>query len=191
MLTLSGALGRLYLEQKSHLGRQLARRWLQSAIARELDLTETALRTWVRQAEIDAGRGRAGALATEERAMVFLEAGRRLEGFLGDAHAALGDREAVIGRELTKLHEEILRGRLSALRAQVAGATVRGEVAVVIAGAPEGGIAAEAPTDAVDDAIVSALAAGRGVREVADELSARLGRPRRALYRRALELKSR
>ncbi len=36
-------------------------------IARELDLTETALRAWVRQAEIDAGRGRAGALTTEER----------------------------------------------------------------------------------------------------------------------------
>jgi len=36
-------------------------------IARELDLTETALRAWVRQAEVDAGRGRAGALTTDER----------------------------------------------------------------------------------------------------------------------------
>jgi transposase-like protein len=37
------------------------------AVARELDLTETALREWVRQAEVDAGRGRPGALTTEER----------------------------------------------------------------------------------------------------------------------------
>jgi|SRR4030095_10427431 len=37
------------------------------AMARELDLTETALRDWVRQAEVDAGRGRPGALTTEER----------------------------------------------------------------------------------------------------------------------------
>ena len=37
------------------------------AVAREMDLTETALREWVRQAEIDAGRGRPGALTTEER----------------------------------------------------------------------------------------------------------------------------
>jgi len=37
-------------------------------VARELDLTETALREWVRQAEIDAGRGRAGALTSDERA---------------------------------------------------------------------------------------------------------------------------
>lgn len=138
-----------------------------------------------------ARSARLRALAGEERAMVFLEAGRRLEGFLGDAHAALGDREAVIGRELTKLHEEILRGSLAALRARIAGVAVRGEVTVVIAGGSAGGIAAGAPTDAVDDAIVSALAAGRSVREVADELSARLGRPRRALYRRALDLKNR
>jgi transposase-like protein len=37
------------------------------AIARELDLTETALRRWVQQAEIDAGRGPSGALTTSER----------------------------------------------------------------------------------------------------------------------------
>ena len=37
------------------------------AVARELDLTETALRDWVRQSEVDAGRGRPGALTTEER----------------------------------------------------------------------------------------------------------------------------
>ena len=37
-------------------------------VARELDLTETALRSWVRQAEVDGGRGPAGALTTEERA---------------------------------------------------------------------------------------------------------------------------
>ena len=38
-----------------------------AAVARDLDLTETALRSWVRQAEIDAGRGAPGALTTEER----------------------------------------------------------------------------------------------------------------------------
>ena len=38
-----------------------------ATVARELDLTETALRSWVRQAAIDAGRGTAGALTTEER----------------------------------------------------------------------------------------------------------------------------
>ena len=55
-------------------------------------------------------------LESEQRTLVFLEAGRRLGAFLKDAEAALGDREAVIGRELTKVHEEHLRGRLSELR---------------------------------------------------------------------------
>ena len=138
-----------------------------------------------------ARAARLRALAAEERAMVFLEAGRRLEGFLGDAHAALGDREAVIGRELTKMHEEILRGPLSTLRDRVGGATVRGEVTVVIAGAAGDEVAAGTTAEAVDEAIASALTAGRSVREIADELSTRFGRPRRELYNRALELRGR
>jgi len=138
-----------------------------------------------------ARAARLRALAAEERAMVFLEAGRRLEGFLGDAHVALGDREAVIGRELTKMHEEILRGSLSTLRDRVGGATVRGEVTVVIAGAAGDEVAAGATAEAVDEAIASALTAGRSVREIADALSTRFGRPRRELYNRALELRGR
>src|SRR5437762_5827374 len=46
-------------------------------VARELDLTETALRSWVRQAEVDAGRGTSGALTTEEREELGLAARRR------------------------------------------------------------------------------------------------------------------
>src|SRR5262249_26442902 len=61
-----------------------------------------------------ARAARLHALSAETRALVFLEAGRRLAAFLEDARAALGDREAVIARELTKVHEELLRGRLGA-----------------------------------------------------------------------------
>ena len=125
-------------------------------------------------------------LASERRAVVFLEAGRRLAAFLKDAEAALGDREAVIGRELTKVHEEQLRGRLSELRARLdAGEPVRGEVTIVVAGA-------EAPqpvaSDALDDSIREALASGRSVREVSAALATRFGLPRREVYRRALEV---
>ena len=127
-------------------------------------------------------------LATEPRALVFLEAGRRLPGFLAAATLAFGDREAVIGRELTKVHEEILRGRLSELRAQVSRDAVRGEVTVVIAGAP-----ASIPgpaTEALDVAIRRALEAGRGVRELSEEMAARFASPRREVYRRALALQA-
>ncbi len=128
-------------------------------------------------------------LAREPRALVFLEAGRRLPGFLAAAALAFGDREAVIGRELTKLHEEVLRGRLSELRARVGGEPVRGEVTVVIAGAAED--AGEVPTAALDDAIREALDAGRGVRELSEELAERFGCARRDVYRRALGLRDR
>jgi 16S rRNA (cytidine1402-2'-O)-methyltransferase len=127
-------------------------------------------------------------LAAESRAMVFLEAGRRLGAFLKDAEAALGDREAVIGRELTKVHEEQLRGRLSELRARVeAGEPVRGEVTIVVAGAaaPE-----EVAADVVDDAIREALASGESIRDVSAALAARFRLSRRELYRRALALRS-
>src|SRR5262249_29432769 len=85
-----------------------------------------------------ARAARLRALAGETRALVFLEAGRRLPAFLDDALAALGDRDAVIARELTKLHEEMLRGRLSELRAAVAGG-VRGEVTLLVGGGAGGG----------------------------------------------------
>jgi len=125
------------------------------------------------------------ALASEPRAIVFYEAARRLEAFLADAEEVLGDREAVVGRELTKRFEEIVRGPLSEVRRRFAeGEAARGEVVVLIAGAGE-----EAkPIASLDDDIRQALAAGQRVSELATELAERTGRPRREIYRRALEL---
>ena len=125
------------------------------------------------------------ALASEPRAIVFYEAARRLEAFLADAEEVLGDREAVVARELTKRFEEIVRGPLSEVRRRFAeGEAARGEVVVLIAGAGE-----EAkPIASLDDDIRQALAAGQRVSELATELAERTGRPRREIYRRALEL---
>jgi 16S rRNA (cytidine1402-2'-O)-methyltransferase len=133
-----------------------------------------------------ARAARLRALAGEARALVFLESGRRLAAFLADAEAALGDRDAVVGRELTKLHEELMRGPLSTLRALVGAAPVRGEVTVVVAGAPEH--AAAVPPEALDRAIRDGLAAGQGVRELSEALASRFGCARRDVYRRALRL---
>jgi 16S rRNA (cytidine1402-2'-O)-methyltransferase len=137
-------------------------------------------------AKSGARRTRLEALAGEMRAMVFLEAGRRLAGFLADAAATLGDRDVVLGRELTKLHEEVRRGRLFALRDAIAAEpTPLGELTVLIAGATD----ATGPSDAaIDDAIRAGLAAGHRVREIADAVSGALGVPRREVYRRALAL---
>jgi 16S rRNA (cytidine1402-2'-O)-methyltransferase len=75
-------------------------------------------------------------LAGERRTLVFFEAPHRIQSTLSDALAVLGDRQASIGRELTKLHEEVVRGPLSTLIA--ATSEPRGEFTVVIAGKSEG-----------------------------------------------------
>jgi 16S rRNA (cytidine1402-2'-O)-methyltransferase len=74
-------------------------------------------------------------LTAESRTCVFFESPRRLADTLGDAVEALGsDREAVVCRELTKTHEEIVRGSLGEL-AEWAKDGVLGEITVVLAGA--------------------------------------------------------
>ena len=130
---------------------------------------------------------RLAALAGERRAIVFFEAGRRLAAFLAAAHAALGERDAVVARELTKRHEDIMRGTLGELAARVATMErVRGEVTVLVAARGAG----EAPVAGIDlDArIRAARAAGRRVAELATEIAAETGVARRVVYKRALEL---
>src|SRR5262245_14751511 len=100
---------------------------------------------------------RLATLANETRALVFLESARRLPAFLAAAQAALGDREAVVAREVTKRHEEILRGTLGELLARLgARERLRGEVTVLIAGAAPAPVAAGA---SVDEEIRAARAA--------------------------------
>jgi len=126
---------------------------------------------------------RLAALAREPRALVFLEAARRLPAFLAAAHEALGDRDVVLARELTKRHEEIVRGRLGALRERTL--MLRGEVTVLIAGATE---QVADDVSSLDGEIRAARAAGRPVKEIAADLARRTGVPRREVYRRAVAL---
>jgi 16S rRNA (cytidine1402-2'-O)-methyltransferase len=67
--------------------------------------------------------------------LIFFESPHRLLASLEDAQAELGDRPAAIARELTKLHEEVLRGMLSEVRADLgARASLKGEFVVVVGG---------------------------------------------------------
>ena len=81
----------------------------------------------------NARRTRLGELKTVPGTLIFYEAPHRLAGTLKDAYDLLGEREAVVARELTKLHEEIKRGRLSELASfYVDEENPRGEIVVVI-----------------------------------------------------------
>jgi 16S rRNA (cytidine1402-2'-O)-methyltransferase len=77
-------------------------------------------------------------LASEAPTLVFYEAPHRLLRTLEDAQSVLGDRQAVVARELTKTHEEFLRGTLSEIHAGLAAReSVKGEIVLLIAGAGE------------------------------------------------------
>lgn len=81
----------------------------------------------------NARRTRLGELKTVPGTLIFYEAPHRLAGTLKDAYEILGEREAVVARELTKLHEEIKRGRLSELASfYVDEENPRGEIVVLI-----------------------------------------------------------
>ena len=117
--------------------------------------------------------------------LVFFESPRRLAASLADMAAVLGDREAAVARELTKLYEEVRRDRLQALARHYADAgPPPGEVVVIVAPAEE---AAPADDAALDSALEAALARA-SLRDAVSEVAAATGRPRREVYRRALTL---
>ena len=130
----------------------------------------------------------------EPRTLVIYEAPHRLRACLDDLLAVLGDREACLARELTKVHEEWLRGTLSALKARYAGQDEpRGEYTLVIAGASQASQSQatdepEALALHARDRLRELLAAGSGTRDAAAIVARELGLPRREMYRLALEL---
>jgi 16S rRNA (cytidine1402-2'-O)-methyltransferase len=116
--------------------------------------------------------------------LIFFEGPSRLAGSLADMAAIFGERSAAVARELTKRHEEMRRGRLSALAEHYrdAGAP-RGE-AVIVVGPPEA-----APPAAIDiDSRLRALLAAHSLRDAVARLAAETGLARRILYDRALAL---
>ena len=117
--------------------------------------------------------------------LVLYESGPRIAATLADLAAAFGDREAAIGRELTKLHEEVRRGTLETLaREHAAGAETRGEFVIVIAPPP----APAQPGAAEIDALLRAALSRISLKDAVAEVAAATGEPRRAVYSRALEL---
>ncbi|HEY6697632.1 MAG TPA: 16S rRNA (cytidine(1402)-2'-O)-methyltransferase [Acidimicrobiales bacterium] len=129
------------------------------------------------------GSGRAerlAAVAAEPRTVVLYEAPHRLARTVADLVDVCGtDRRVAFARELTKLHEEVWRGSLAEAVAWVRAAAPRGEIVVVLEGAPP----SEPPDDgALVDALREELAAGATARDAARAVAARLDVPRRRVY---------
>lgn len=125
-------------------------------------------------------------IKTVRASLVFFESPQRLDESLAEMAAVLGPRPAAVGRELTKLHEEVRRGDLAVLAAEFAKEEPpRGEITIVV-GPP----LAQAPDLSAADALLERALAFMPVRAASDLVAEALGLPRRAVYGRALVLKS-
>ncbi|HEU0127676.1 MAG TPA: 16S rRNA (cytidine(1402)-2'-O)-methyltransferase [Pseudonocardiaceae bacterium] len=123
-------------------------------------------------------------LADERRTCVFFESPHRLAATLAQAAEVLGeDRAAVVCRELTKPYEEVRRGGLGAL-AQWAVDGVRGEITVVLSGAPPVGLPDVA--DLVGE-VTKRVTAGERLKEAVAAVAAAHGVPKRDLYQAAVD----
>jgi 16S rRNA (cytidine1402-2'-O)-methyltransferase len=138
-------------------------------------------------------RSRLAALAGERRTVVILEAPHRLPATLDDLIAAFGpQRTGVLCRELTKTWEEIVRTDLAGLGAWAHSREIRGEITLVVAGAPQpsppalamvaGTPAAAAFTAALAAAVAGREAAGTSRKEAIAAVAVAHGVPRRAVY---------
>ena len=120
----------------------------------------------------------------EQRTLIFYESPHRLLASLKDIKAVLGDREVVVSREMTKIHEEFLRGPADRLIEGMEDETVKGEVTLIVAGRTE---EVAGPSDTELLALCGQLCREAGEtltrRDMADRISQKTGVSRRRIYR--------
>lgn len=123
----------------------------------------------------------------DDRTLIFFVAQSNLQSVLAEMEELLGDRHACLARELTKLHEEFMRGSLSQLARHVETKGVRGEYVIVVAGAAAG--TRKAAKEAVQARLEELLAGGGKLKEVSSLLARETGWSSSQIYKLGLELK--
>ena len=116
--------------------------------------------------------------------LIFYESGPRLGGCLAALRDILGNRDAAVVREISKLHEETVTGTLAELAERYAEAAPKGEIVVVVSPPPDEEAISD---DDLDRQLRAALASASPSRAAAD-VANRLGIPRKRAYARALDL---
>lgn len=131
---------------------------------------------------------RLAALAIERRTMVIYESTHRLADSLAELAEAFGaNRQAVVAREVTKLHESFIRGTLTECAEHYKAEPPRGECVIIIEGGT--GEVPERPAEvAVETLLLDAMLAGKSTKEAAREVANKTGLGRRELYAIAVKL---
>lgn len=122
--------------------------------------------------------------------LIFYESPHRVGPTLAELAAVLGEaRPACLARELTKTHEELVRGTLGELAARYAETRPLGEITLVVGGASEGAQDGEEDEDALVERARTLLATGMSARDVADALAGESKRSRRDIYQVVLAVR--
>jgi 16S rRNA (cytidine1402-2'-O)-methyltransferase len=124
--------------------------------------------------------------AREERTIVFYESPQRLKGVVRELADIFPTRRVAIAREMTKLHEEVLRGRLADVAVALDQREVIGEIVVVLEGVS---FTPAVEDDVVRAALVEQFDVGASTRDAVDYVAEMLGVARREVYQHALDLR--
>ncbi|MEX2101854.1 MAG: 16S rRNA (cytidine(1402)-2'-O)-methyltransferase, partial [Actinomycetota bacterium] len=129
-------------------------------------------------------RRRLAELATDPRTLVCFESPHRVRTLLRDALVAFGDRRAALAREITKVHEQVLRGRISDVLSQLGDDDPKGEIVVVF----EGAAATEEPDqDELLEQVRALVERGERKRAAAQHVARERGVSANDLYRALLQ----
>ena len=132
-------------------------------------------------------RERLQALSGERALLIFYESPKRVLATLKDMLETLGDREVVVARELTKMYEEFLRGKLSALIEQAEQKEIRGEVAILVTPADKPDLP---DTPEMEELLSRYLASGElSLKDVVKKVTLETGLPKSTVYAEALRRK--
>jgi 16S rRNA (cytidine1402-2'-O)-methyltransferase len=121
-------------------------------------------------------------LKTEKRTLVFYEAPHRIVETMEDMIELFGDRTAALIKELTKIHEEVLRGSLAEIFEMLSEKTVAGEYVIVVEGRQEGALSFG---EALDE-VRMLMKKGKGRKEAVKMVSEQYGLSKKELYDRSL-----
>lgn len=132
-----------------------------------------------------ARRDRLELLKGEERTLIFYESPQRLLSTLKDIRDTIGDRNISVSRELTKLHEEALRGTVSEVMASLERKTVKGEIVIILEG-----FQGEPFRGSIADELKNAMKDGLSMKEGIEAVAKGLGISKGEVYKESLRLKS-
>ena len=138
-------------------------------------------------AKAQARKAKLQSLRGEAATLIFYEAPHRLLDSLAEILEIFGDREISVARELTKVHEEFRRGKLSEVVRALADRDIKGEIVIMVHGASG---EAQVSDEELYGTIRQLAGNGMGVKEIAELLGERYGLAKKEVYKLALDLKA-